>query len=87
VTPGTTAEQDAVDSPHRLPASLPIDSADRAWVAAQDSAFFVIDTAVLRAANPSAEIVRIPNADHNVIRSNEDEVLQDVDAFITRLPK
>jgi pimeloyl-ACP methyl ester carboxylesterase len=36
---------------------------------------------------PSAHIVRIPNASHYVYRSNEQEVLKEMDAFISALPK
>jgi non-heme chloroperoxidase len=35
---------------------------------------------------PSAHVVRIPHASHYVFRSNEQEVLQKMDAFISALP-
>jgi pimeloyl-ACP methyl ester carboxylesterase len=35
---------------------------------------------------PSARVVRLPNADHYVFRSNEAEVMQEMNAFLTKLP-
>jgi len=35
---------------------------------------------------PSAHVVRIPHASHYVFRSNEQEVLREIDAFISTLP-
>jgi pimeloyl-ACP methyl ester carboxylesterase len=35
---------------------------------------------------PSARIVRLPNADHYVFRSNEADVLQEMNAFLAKLP-
>ncbi len=35
---------------------------------------------------PSAKIVILPNAEHNVYRSNEAEVLSEIEAFLGRLP-
>jgi non-heme chloroperoxidase len=36
---------------------------------------------------PSAHVVRLPNADHYVFRSNEADVLREINAFIGNLPK
>lgn len=36
---------------------------------------------------PSAHVVRIPNADHSVFRSNEADVLREMNAFIGTLPQ
>ena len=35
---------------------------------------------------PSAHVVRIPNASHYVFRSNEADVLREINAFISTLP-
>jgi pimeloyl-ACP methyl ester carboxylesterase len=35
---------------------------------------------------PSAHVVRLPNADHYVFRSNEADVLREMNAFLTTLP-
>jgi non-heme chloroperoxidase len=51
---------------------------DRANVSAQADAF--------QAGIPSAQVIRIPNADHFIFRSNEAEVIHDMNAFIARLP-
>jgi len=50
---------------------------DRANVSAQADAF--------QAGIPSAKVVRIPNADHFIFRSNEAEVIRDMNAFIAGL--
>jgi len=35
---------------------------------------------------PSAHVVRIPNADHFVYKSNEADVLREINAFLDKLP-
>jgi pimeloyl-ACP methyl ester carboxylesterase len=37
-------------------------------------------------ANPSARVVRLPNANHYVFRSNEADVLREIQAFVDKLP-
>lgn len=39
------------------------------------------------AANPQARVVRLANANHYVFRSNEEDVLREIKAFITTLPE
>jgi non-heme chloroperoxidase len=51
---------------------------DKANVSAQADAF--------QSGIPSAQVIRIPNADHFIFRSNEGEVTQDMNAFIAKLP-
>jgi non-heme chloroperoxidase len=51
---------------------------DKATVSAQVDAF--------QAGVPSAQVIRIPNADHFIFRSNEAEVIRDMNAFIAKLP-
>jgi pimeloyl-ACP methyl ester carboxylesterase len=63
------------NEPNKL-ASLVAD--DHVNVSAQADAF--------QAGVPSAQVVRIANADHFIFRSNQDEVLQAMNAFIARLP-
>jgi pimeloyl-ACP methyl ester carboxylesterase len=36
---------------------------------------------------PSARVVRLPNADHYVFRSNEADVLREINAFLQGLPR
>jgi len=40
----------------------------------------------LTAGLPAAHIVSIANADHNIFRSNEADVLREMDSFLTKLP-
>ncbi len=51
---------------------------DKATVSAQADAF--------QAGVPSAQVIRIPNADHFIFRSNEAEVIPAMNAFIAKLP-
>jgi pimeloyl-ACP methyl ester carboxylesterase len=53
-------------------------SKDQAETSAQADAF--------QKGNPQARVVRIPNADHFIFRSNEQEVLREMQAFIAELP-
>jgi pimeloyl-ACP methyl ester carboxylesterase len=50
---------------------------DRETTSAQANAF--------QAGVPSARVVRIPNADHFVFRSNESEVIHEMNAFLAGL--
>ena len=50
----------------------------RAWQAAQIQAF---ETGV-----PAARVVRVPNADHYVFKSNEAEVEREMKDFLSKLP-
>jgi non-heme chloroperoxidase len=64
------------DQPDKL-AALVAD--DRANVSAQVDAF--------EAGVPSAQVIRIANADHFIFRSNQDQVIQAMNAFIARVLK
>ena len=63
------------DSPDKLAALI---ADDKAIVSAQADAF--------QAGVPSAQVIRIANADHFIFRSNEADVVQDINAFLTKLP-
>lgn len=52
---------------------------DKATVSAQADAF--------QAGVPSAQVIRIPNADHFIFRSHEAEVIRDINLFIAKLPR
>jgi non-heme chloroperoxidase len=54
------------------------DEQDGAWVEAQASAF--------EKGLPTARVVRLPHANHFVFRSNEADVLREIEAFIDGLP-
>ena len=51
---------------------------DRATTSAQADAF--------QAGVPSARVVRIPNADHFIFRSNEADVIREMNSFLASLP-
>jgi non-heme chloroperoxidase len=72
--------------PHALPANAPTDSAKRATQIAEDQARTSEQAEAFQLGNPSATVIRIPNASHFVFRSNEAEVLREMNAFITKLP-
>lgn len=70
--------------PH-LFSDLPTDPAKREAALAADKADVSEQADAFQAANPSATVIRIPNADHYVFRSNEAEVLRAIDAFVAGL--
>jgi non-heme chloroperoxidase len=59
-------------------AKAAITEADRARFSAQANAF--------EAGLPSAHVVRIPNASHYIFRSNEADVIREMNAFLAKLP-
>jgi pimeloyl-ACP methyl ester carboxylesterase len=72
-------------SPGEVPPGVAQDSAMRAMVAEVDAATELQVSAFARGV-PQARVVRIPRANHFVFRSNEDEVLHEMRAFINSLP-
>lgn len=52
---------------------------DRATTSAQADAF--------EAGVPSARVVRIPNADHFIFRSNEQQIIREMNAFLATAPR
>lgn len=73
-------------SPGEVPPGAAQDSAMRAMIAEVDSASEQQASAFARGV-PQARVVRIPRANHFVFRSNEDEVLREMRAFINNLPR
>ncbi len=55
-----------------------LDARDEAWAGAQAKAF--------ESGVPSARVVRLPHANHYVFRSNEADVLREINAFLGSLP-
>lgn len=53
---------------------------------ASDKASVEMQIAALERYNPSARVIRLPNAIHYLFRSNESEILKDVHAFVDSLP-
>jgi len=72
--------------PHALPADAPADSTKRATQVAEDQARTSEQAEAFQVGNPSATVIRIPNASYFVFRSNETEVLREMNAFIAKLP-
>ncbi len=62
------------------------DSALQAFYEARDLRITEYQAKAFETQVPSAHVVRIPHASHYVFRSNEPEVLQEINAFISALP-
>jgi non-heme chloroperoxidase len=71
--------------PHDL-GNAPVPPAVRSVIAANDRDATGAQIEAFARANPRAKIVRLPGASHLVYRSNEADVLREVDAFIAALP-
>src|SRR5262249_21783084 len=69
--------------PHALPG--PPDDPSRAARQAADVESTGAQAAAFEKGVPSARVVRLPNADHSVWRSNEADVLREMNAFLTTL--
>ncbi len=57
----------------------------RAAVVANDKDTTSAQADAFQAGIPSARVVRIPNADHFIFRSNESEVVEEMNAFLTKV--
>lgn len=71
-------------SPHRL-AGVPKDL--EAQMRQNDQNRVEPQLAAFSKGNPQATIIRLPNADHYIFLSNEQETLTAIDAFVARLPE
>ncbi len=71
--------------PHDLSAKFK-DVAKRTEAEARDRAHTELQIEAIQRQVPSARIVRVPYASHVVYRSNEAEVLRDIDSFVGSLP-
>jgi len=66
---------------------LPIkDDSERAAADARDEALVNPQAKAFESGVPSAKVVRLPHANHFVFLSNEDDVLREMNAFLTNLP-
>ena len=72
--------------PHNLGPMREYNAAGRAAMAKYMADHTTADSNAFEAGVPSAHVVRIPNADHYVFQSNEAQVLQEMEAFIGKLP-
>ena len=74
--------------PHNLgPDFLKDNPTGRAAAVASDQARTGAQANAFEKGLPSAHVVRLPNANHYVFRSNEADVLREMNAFIASLPK
>lgn len=71
--------------PHKLPENG-MTPEDRAARVAEDLAQTGAQVDAFQEGNPSARVVRLPNADHFAFRSNEDDVLREMNTFLATLP-
>lgn len=71
--------------PHNFEGVPDVNPAAKAAMAAADLARTSALADAFEAGVPSAHVVRLPNADHYVFRSNEAEVLGEMKAFLARL--
>jgi pimeloyl-ACP methyl ester carboxylesterase len=63
------------------------DDAARAAAEARDEAVTGAQAKALEAGIPNAKVVRLPHANHFVFRSNEADVLREINAFLATLPR
>ena len=71
--------------PQRLGPEFGTDPATRAAAQARQFALASAQANAFEIGVPSARVVRLPNADHNVLRSNEADVLREMKMFISTL--
>ena len=68
--------------PHSMNGAPPMDDKQKAAAAAHDLNFTEAQAKAWERMVPSAKVIRIPNADHYIFKSNEAEVLKDVESWI-----
>ncbi len=73
--------------PHDFGPAASKDPARLAQMVAQDKVLTSAQADAFQAGNPEARVIRIPDADHFVFRSNEAEVLSDINTFMETLPQ
>jgi hypothetical protein len=71
--------------PHNFEGVPDTDPEAKAAMAAADLAHTSALANAFEAGVPSAHVVRLPNADHYLFRSNEAEVLGEMNLFLARL--
>jgi non-heme chloroperoxidase len=73
--------------PHDLGPARGIDPAQRAAFEAHDAITSGAKADAFGKGIPSARVIRLPHAYHNVIQSNEADVLREINAFVAGLPE
>jgi hypothetical protein len=69
--------------PHELP--IPANDPARAAREAQDLETTGAQATAFEKGVPSARVVRLPHANHYVFRSNEDDVMREMNAFLASI--
>jgi pimeloyl-ACP methyl ester carboxylesterase len=72
--------------PHTFNGAISKDSTGKAAMVADDLSRCTAQADAFTAGVPSAHVVRLPDADHYVFRSNEAEVIREMNAFLEKLP-
>jgi non-heme chloroperoxidase len=72
--------------PHDLGPQPGLDAAARAAAAADELDRTSAQVNAFEAGNPGARVVRLPNANHLIFRSNEADVLREMKTFVAKLP-
>jgi non-heme chloroperoxidase len=73
--------------PHNFGPLYKDDPAAKAAIIANDLATTSAQADAFQAGIPSAHVVRIPNADHLIFRSNEADVTREMNTFLEKLPE
>jgi pimeloyl-ACP methyl ester carboxylesterase len=73
-------------NPHSLGPMPKNDAAGQAAMAKYQADYTTASVNAFEVGVPSAHVVSIPNADHYVFKSNEAQVLKEMDAFLAKLP-
>ena len=71
--------------PHSMQDRFPNDAAARSAAEAKDLLYTGTQAKALEAGLPSARVVLLPQADHYIFRSNEQDVLREINAFMASL--
>ena len=71
--------------PHNMGGGPPMDEKQKAAAAAHDAEFTEGQAKAWERMVPTAKVIRIPNANHYVFKSNEAEVLKDVEEWVDGL--
>jgi pimeloyl-ACP methyl ester carboxylesterase len=72
--------------PHKLESAFRDNPTAKSQVESNDLATCSAKASALRAGIPSAQVVLVPNADHYVFNSNEEDVLREMNVFLEKLP-
>jgi hypothetical protein len=72
--------------PHDMKRMFPNDPEAQARAEAQEATVIEAQACAFEVGVPSARVVRLAHADHQIYKSNEEDVLREMQAFINGLP-